>query len=63
MSKLYLTAGVNNRAAEDPRFAKFVLDSIKRHCRGDWGDLSEDDKKENDYALDKNLRLFSSPIS
>lgn len=33
-----------------------------RHARGDWGDLCKDDKAENDYALDKELRIFSSYI-
>jgi hypothetical protein len=33
---------------------------INRHVSGDWGDLSEEDKKANDYALDKELGIFSS---
>lgn len=30
-----------------------------KHHRGEWGDLSEDDKQENDFSVDKYLRLFS----
>lgn len=30
----------------------------KHHC-GEWGDLSEDDKKANEDALDSDLRIFS----
>ena len=33
---------------------------IARHHAGDWGDLCQDDKKENDFALKNNLRIFSS---
>jgi len=33
---------------------------LKRHMNCDWGDLSKDDKKENDYSVDKHLRIFSS---
>ena len=33
---------------------------LKRHSKGDWGDLSEDDNKENSYSLDRHLRLLSS---
>jgi len=55
-----LTAGVNGRIADDTEFSKFVLESIGRHARGDWGDLSEEDKAENEYSLDKHLRLFSA---
>lgn len=38
------------------------LEYLQRHHRGDWGDLDEEDKQENDYALDKALRLFSAYI-
>ena len=33
---------------------------LSRHHRGDWGDLSEDDKAENEFSVDKYLRIFSS---
>jgi hypothetical protein len=33
---------------------------IRRHARGDWGDLTEDDKRRNDEAVDKGLRILSS---
>lgn len=55
-----MTAGVAARVAEDPAFAAYMLESLKRHANGDWGDLCEEDKKENEYSLDKRLRLFSA---
>ena len=33
---------------------------LRRHMTGDWGDLSEDDKKENDYSVSRNLRILSA---
>ena len=36
-----------------------VSNALRRHARGDWGDCSADDKAENEYAVDKHLRLFS----
>ena len=33
---------------------------LSRHQQGDWGDLSEDDKQENDFSVDKRLRIFSA---
>lgn len=36
-----------------------ILQALSRHSKGDWGDCSEEDKKENEFALDKYLRLFS----
>ena len=55
-----MTAGVNEQVATDARFAMFVLKSIKRYITGDWGDMTDDDKKENDFSLDKHLRIFAS---
>jgi hypothetical protein len=33
---------------------------IKRHVTGDWGDMKEEDKKENDFSVGKELRIFSA---
>jgi hypothetical protein len=46
--------------AVDASFAKFVINSLKRHANCDWGDLSAEDKRENDLSLDNHLRLLSS---
>ena len=54
------TSRVNDVIAEDSKFAKFVMESLGRHVSGDWGDLCKSDKKENEYALGKYLRLLSS---
>ena len=60
LGELVMTRGVNDLVAEDEEFAKFVWESLKRHAREDWGDLSEEDKKENEFSLDKNLRFLSA---
>ena len=60
LGRLLMTRGVNDLVAQNEKFAKFVWDSLKRHARGDWGDLDEEDKRENEYSLDKNLRLLSA---
>lgn len=31
-----------------------------RHVTGDWGDLCEEDKRENELGLTQGLRIFSS---
>jgi len=33
---------------------------ITRHAAGDWGDLDPEDLRENELALEKGFRLFSS---
>ena len=59
--KLVMTRGVNDRVADEEDFAKFVLQSIRRHLKCDWGDMEESDKKLNDQALDPETqdRIFS----
>ena len=32
---------------------------IERHQAGDWGDVGEEDRKENEFSLTRRLRLFS----
>ena len=36
------------------------VEFISRHVRGDWGNLVEEDKRENELAVEKGLRVFSS---
>ena len=61
LGRLVFTRGVNDRVAENGQFSKFVLDSLRRHARGDWGDLCQEDKDENEYALRQgNLRILSA---
>ena len=36
------------------------LDFLSRHVRGDWGELTEDDRKENQLSLERGFRLLSS---
>ena len=37
-----------------------ILRAIQRHQAGDWGDLGEEDKRENQLSLEKGFRLLSS---
>lgn len=60
LGRIVWTRGVNDRVAVDTLFAKFVVYSLKRHANCDWGELSAEDKRENDFSLDKQLRLLSS---
>lgn len=60
LGRLMITRGVNDLVADNKEFALFVLNSLQRHAKGDWGDLSEEDKKENEYSLNRRLRLLSA---
>ena len=50
LGRIVWTRGVNDRVAVDTPFAKFVMDSLKRHANCDWGELSAEDKRENDFT-------------
>lgn len=36
-----------------------ILRAIQPHMAGDWGDVGEEDRKENEFSLTQPLRLFS----
>lgn len=35
-------------------------DFLSRHLRGEWGDVPEDDRQENEFSLKQGFRLLSS---
>ena len=37
-----------------------AMEFLNRHQRGDWGCLSDEDKRENDFSVEKELRIFSA---
>lgn len=37
-----------------------AIEFLRRHMSCDWGDLSEDDLKENELSLEQGFRLLSS---
>ncbi|WP_175948153.1 hypothetical protein [Burkholderia pyrrocinia] len=39
-----------------------IIDLLIRHVRGDWGDLSESDRQQNELSVEAGLRLLSSYI-
>jgi hypothetical protein len=36
------------------------LEFLSRHVMGDWGEIPEEDRKENRYSLERGFRLLSS---
>ena len=39
---------------------KGPLDVLSRHVTGDWGDLEEEDRAENDFSVQRDLRILSA---
>ncbi len=54
-----MSRGVNDLVADNKDFARLVTDSLKRHSRGDWGNIDDDDNKENELSLTAGFRLLS----
>lgn len=46
------------RALDDSQQSPWIF--IGRHVRGDWGDLCEEDKKENELSLKEGFRVMSA---
>ncbi len=42
------------------RTNKSPLEFLSRHLRGDWGDVDQEDKTENELSLKHGFRLLSS---
>lgn len=36
-----------------------ILRGVERHQSGDWGDVGDEDRTENELALQRGFRLFS----
>lgn len=63
LGQVVVTRGINEMMAHSDRFASFVLRSMNRHARKDWGDLDPEDKQMNDTAdLEQGDRLFSAYV-
>lgn len=41
-------------------FQVFVEECLIKHSSGDWGDLEQEDKDSNDFALENNERILSA---
>lgn len=60
LGQLVFTVRVLDRT-EEGKFREFVIASLRRHAKGDWGDMCQEDKAENELSLRQgHLRIFSA---
>lgn len=57
--RMVITRGVNDLIASNEVFAKHVMLSMRRHVAGDWGEVCDEDRVTNEFALQHGERLFS----
>ena len=55
LGNVYQTPGVLEAIPSED-----VLRALARHQSGDWGDLGDEDKRENEFSLGYPLRLLSA---
>ena len=62
-----MTPGIRDIVNMGDHESSVIRECLERHCRGDWGDLCDDDKQLNQDSLDEEKRtgrsydsLFSS---
>lgn len=60
IGQLVATAAVHSKMKSDDDFYRFCITSFYRHSKGDWGDLSDEDKQMNDVAVECGDRILSS---
>lgn len=59
LGQVVATPGAIEAMSEDGTDSWELLD---RHVAGDWGDLGEDDKQENELSVREGFRIFSAYI-
>lgn len=60
LGRTVVTKGISELMSKDGDFYVFVMSSLCKHARGDWGDLDPEDAKLNDAALASGEdRIFS----
>lgn len=60
LGKIVMTNGIARYLAEDVDRFWTLNKCLYRHRCGDWGDLCEEDKQANDYAVEHGERILSA---
>lgn len=57
--KFPLGCPVSTPGALETLHPEDIYRCLLRHAQGDWGDCGEEDRQENELALEQGFRLFS----
>jgi hypothetical protein len=56
LGQTFITRGALDALTEAGQSA---AEFLRRHQRGDWGDLCREDKRENEFSVPRHLRILS----
>ena len=57
---IYATRGIADAMDQSPKFAAEVRQAFGRYQQGDWGDVCEEDRAQNDEAARNGERVLAS---
>jgi hypothetical protein len=60
LGKVVMTQGIAGYIEDNPILNSQLINFIKSHATGDWGELPEEDKELNDDAVKNGGRILSS---
>ena len=65
LGRTVMTTNLQRQLQEDDpeHWQEKLRGFIDRHVSGDWGDLDEEDQRENQLSLERGHRIFSAYIT
>ena len=60
MGQLVTTKSINDLMAVEQKFVVEVTVALQRYAVKDWGNLNDEDKETNDFALESGERLLGA---
>lgn len=55
-----VTPSISNRMSEDSEFHNFIAICLSRYIIHDWGIISDEETKQNEYAIKNGERIFAA---
>lgn len=60
LGRVVMTTSVHTWWGRDPELQWRLAECLQRHNSGDWGEVCDDDKRENDFSVENGLRVLSA---
>jgi hypothetical protein len=60
LGQVVMTRGIAGTIEKNNEFSLFIIESIRRYYKKDWGDIPEEDKRMNDLDDDRIVARYNS---